>query len=215
MSELKLVEGKQYVYRSGIRCKLIHWDEENKTWISIRLDDNSLADELRYHYASGVAIGFSGFDIVSEYIEPPKPMTLSGGGGMNQEKLNPLELLKIKSFQLSLVDYLEWRWFIGETFTLNDLNNRIVKMVINGTSDGEPCGEPVRVPTEKDAKSRPWVMVRDPQFMESDWNLRQLVTTLGDDEMGKFICLSSCGKVVSYWSECRFPTEDEREEHGI
>ena len=76
MSELKLVEGKQYEYRNGIRCKLIHWDEENKTWISIRLDDNSLADELHYHSTSGSAIGFSGFDIVSEYIEPPKPMKI-------------------------------------------------------------------------------------------------------------------------------------------
>ena len=134
---------------------------------------------------------------------------------MSQEKLKDLDILKIKSFQLSLVAYLEWRWFSGETFSINELNDRIVKMVLNGTSDGEPYGEPVRVPTEEDAKSRPWVMVRDPQFTEYYWNLRQLVTTLGDDEMGKFICLSSCGKVVSYWSECRFPTEDDREEHGI
>ena len=134
---------------------------------------------------------------------------------MSQEKLNCIQIEYLKYFQRRLRSDILWSWFVDEKFSIPELDDRIENMVLNGTIDGKPYVEPVKVPTDEDARSRPWVMVRDPNFINNEWNLRQLVTALADDELGKFICLSPCGKGVSFWKECRFPTEQERREHGI
>jgi hypothetical protein len=74
MSELKLVEGNQYVYRNGKKCKLVHWDEAAQIWVSMEIGDCRSKFSVRYHNSDGVSSHGREGDIVAEYIEPPKPM---------------------------------------------------------------------------------------------------------------------------------------------
>ena len=74
MSELKLVEGKQYVYRNGVRCKLVHWEEKKQRWTSVSFYEDGSPKGLNTHRKDGTSDLSEGLNIVSEYIEPPKPM---------------------------------------------------------------------------------------------------------------------------------------------
>ena len=74
MSELKLVEGKQYVYRNGVRCKLIHFDENKQRWTSVSFRKDGSLKGFNTHCKDGKSDVWESLDIVGEYIEPPKPM---------------------------------------------------------------------------------------------------------------------------------------------
>ena len=131
---------------------------------------------------------------------------------MSQEKLNCIQIENLKYFQKRLRNDILWSWFVYEKFSITELADRIENMVLNGTSDGKPYVEPVKVPTDEDARSRPWVMVRDSS--DFTWKSARLLAVT-DNVYGKFACLTDCGNGVEFWDNCRFPTEQERREHGI
>ena len=129
---------------------------------------------------------------------------------MSQEKLNCIQIENLKYFQRRLRSDILWSWFVDEKFSIPELADRIENMVRHGTIDGKPYVEPVKVPTDEDARSRPWVMVRD--IASDAWAMRQLIYVAGDYY---FACLTESGSAVTCWKQCRFPTDDERREHGL
>ena len=132
---------------------------------------------------------------------------------MTRAKLNCIQIGHLKCFQRSLRSDILWSWFVDEKFSITELADRIEKMVRHGTIDGKPYVEPVKVPTDEDARQRPWVMVWD--FEDTKWELRKLLAVVEGSDVGKYRCLFKDGRDISSWHYCRFPTDDERREHGI
>ena len=132
---------------------------------------------------------------------------------MSQEKLNCIQIENLKYFQRRLRSDILWIWFVDEKFSITELADRIENMVRHGTIDGKPYVEPVKVPTDEDARQRPWVMVRDYQCTQ--WYPRKLLAVIDNHEGGNYLCLFKNGGGISNWYHCRFPTNEERQEHGI
>jgi hypothetical protein len=75
-------------------------------------------------------------------------------------------------------------------------------MATHRTTDGKPWVEPVRVPTDEDAKGRPMVEVRDGG--SHVWKSHRLLAVLN---CGAYRFITGCeSHAVSSWTYCRFPT---------
>jgi hypothetical protein len=126
-------------------------------------------------------------------------------------KLGENQLKKITDLREAL-ESTPWIGALIEDALINKLYNVVCAMEKHGTCDGKPYEEPAKVPTDEDAKQRPWVMVRD--YECETWQIRKLLAVVEKhDGAGKYSCLSGSG--ISSWHQCRFPTDEERKENGI
>ena len=87
-----------------------------------------------------------------------------------------------------------------------EVKRNLEQMALYGTSDGKPYVEPIRIPTDEDAKERPMVMVSDDG---KEWAKRKLLAAVSSQT--PYITESTMIGATR-WRYCRFPTEAELRE---
>jgi len=130
---------------------------------------------------------------------------------MMQKKLSESERRRCKDIVSLMKDPFPWKDTPEEWAYWRDVWQRMGAMAEHGTTDGKPWVEPVRVPTDEDAKQRPTVMVRENKGQlvygshAGQWIRKTLVAVAG----GEYPFVTDTEYVAERWKECRFPIEGE------